>query len=156
MKIIFLDYDGVLHPDQVVNDRRLGVILRCDGHNLFEHTELLLSLLEPYPEIKIVLSTSWVRVLGFDQAKNRLPAELQERVVGATYSESMSEYFAGLSRYDQISDYVNEHEITDWIAIDDDGEGWPENENHRLVLTEDWGGIGEAAAQKQLQEWMKK
>ncbi len=156
MRVLFLDFDGVLHPDEVYNDRRLGVILRCDGHNLFEHAELLVQLLEPHPEIKIVLSTSWVRVLGFDQAKNRLPAELQERVVGTTYNESMSEYFAGLSRYEQIIDHVTENEIEDWIALDDDGADWPEDQSHLLVKTDEWSGLGDAASQEKLREWLEK
>ncbi len=155
MRILFLDFDGVLHPDQVSNDRRLGVILRCDGHNLFEHSELLVTMLRPHPEVKIVLSTSWVKVLGFNQAKDRLPRELQERIVGATYSESMAEYFSGLSRYEQIIDHVVENGLTDWIAVDDDGTGWPEDQSHRLVMTDEWIGIGDSAAQEKLREWMK-
>lgn len=48
--ILFLDYDGVLHTDEAYHTKK-GVVLRCDGHNLFEHAQLLTDLLEPYPHV---------------------------------------------------------------------------------------------------------
>ncbi|MDP1870810.1 MAG: HAD domain-containing protein [Gallionella sp.] len=70
--MLFLDFDGVLHPNEAFMTKT-GVVLRCDGHNLFEHAELLADLLEPYPTVKIMLSTSWVWTLNFKKAKARLP-----------------------------------------------------------------------------------
>ncbi|MFX5057514.1 HAD domain-containing protein, partial [Acinetobacter baumannii] len=78
---MFLDFDGVLHPDEVY---RVGerIVLRMDGFSLFEWSEVLDELMEPYPALQIVLATSWVRQLGFDVARAYLPDSLQRRVVG--------------------------------------------------------------------------
>jgi len=149
--ILFLDYDGVLHPDQAYMTKS-GVVLRCDGHNLFEHAELLADLLCPYPHVKIVLSTSWVPQLGFGAAKGWLPERLQAKVKGATFHSQFEEKILWQSypRHGQIDTYVVRHHLTDWIAIDDDDEGWPDDKRHHLIHTNEWGGIGDRAAQDDL------
>jgi len=66
--ILFLDFDGVLHPDEVylVHGRP---VLRDDG-SLFMWAPLLAEALTPFPDVQIVLSTSWVRELSFKRACN--------------------------------------------------------------------------------------
>ena len=46
--ILFLDFDGVLHPDPCFEEARL-----------FENAPRLSAALAPYPEVAVVLSTSW-------------------------------------------------------------------------------------------------
>ena len=70
--IIYLDFDGVLHHYDVYLDQRNRTILRGMGA-LFEYAPRLESILATYPNIKLVLSTSWVRVKGFQYATERLP-----------------------------------------------------------------------------------
>ena len=149
--ILFLDYDGVLHPDEAYHTKK-GVVLRCDGHNLFEHAQLLADLVDPYPHVQIVLSTSWVWALGYTEARARLPEQLQARVKGATWHSQMEDRFMWrhYTRHSQIDSYVKRHLLTNWIAIDNDDIGWPESERHRLVHTNDWGGIGDTAVQNEL------
>lgn len=55
---LFLDYDGVLHPDAVYQTRR-GLELRASGQ-LLMHASVLEEILDEFPQAKIVLSTSWV------------------------------------------------------------------------------------------------
>ena len=102
--ILFLDYDGVLHPNEAFMTKS-GVVLRCDGHNLFEHAELLADLLEPYPNVKIILSTSWVWTLSFKRAKEHLPGRLQSKVTGSTWHSQIDErpIWDSLTRYEQIN-----------------------------------------------------
>lgn len=149
--ILFLDYDGVLHPDKAYMTKR-GVVLQCDGHNLFEHAELLADLLEPYPQVKIVLSTSWVPQLSFNAAKDRLPERLQDKVIGATFHSKYEEkiFWQCYSRHSQIDTYDKRHRLTDWIAIDDDDDEWPDNKRHHLIHTDEWGGIGMKESQDEL------
>jgi hypothetical protein len=40
--------------------------------------------------------------------------------------------------------------LTNWIALDNDDRGWPEEKKHHLIHTDDWGGLGDAAAQNEL------
>lgn len=158
--ILFLDYDGVLHADDVYRTKQ-GIALRSAG-TLFEHAEILAVVLAPHPEAQIVLSTSWVRELGFSKAKKRLPPSLQNRVIGATYHSLYEQEdtlipWGMLTRYEQIARHVLRHNIADWLALDNDNEGWSEDQAHRLVHTDDNLGLGEVAAQQRLSlalEWL--
>lgn len=64
-RLLYLDFDGVLHPEDVWRRPGWGVfVARPPGHRVFKNAALLEEVLAPYPEIRIVLSTSWVRVLS--------------------------------------------------------------------------------------------
>jgi hypothetical protein len=149
--ILFLDFDGVLHPDQAYMTKG-GVALRCDGHNLFEHAELLADLLEPYPHVEIVLSTSWVPQLSFHTAKTRLPDRLQAKIIDATFDPEREEkiFWLRFPRYGQIESYVERHGLDDWLSIDDDDFEWPDDKRHHLIHTDEWGGIGMKESQDEL------
>ncbi|WP_122603930.1 HAD domain-containing protein [Pseudomonas viridiflava] len=137
--ILFLDFDGVLHPDDVYMTSK-GPHLLSSGQ-LFMWAPILEKELALFPEVKIVLSTSWVRQLDFSRAKKRLPIGLQTRVLGSTWHSSMSKVWADqvwwdqTSRHGQILRYVARANISDWIAIDDDSEGWASTDRDRLLLT---------------------
>ena len=81
--ILFLDFDGVLHPDAVYLERGRPV-LRADGE-LFMWSRYLVDVLASAPQIRIVLSTSWARELRFNRARDYLTAELRPMVIGATW-----------------------------------------------------------------------
>ncbi len=152
--ILFLDFDGVLHPNEVTHYQKRGIVLECDGHTLFEHADTLVEILSPYPQVKIVLSTSWVAALGFDRAKSYLPENLKNRVIGATYHSALSarEWWWSMTRYGQIARYVQRHHLLRWIAVDDNDEGWPEDQRNHLVCTNEWAGLGQPAVQLSLTE----
>ncbi len=152
MTILFLDYDGVLHPNEVYHYHKRGVVLECDEHALFEHAEALVDILEPHPQVSIVLSTSWVSVLGFDRTKDYLPGALQKRVRGATYHSAFNGWWDSATRYQQIAGYVACHGLSDWIAVDDNDVGCPDESRHHLVFTNEMAGQGERAAQERLAE----
>ena len=60
--LLYCDFDGVLHTAQVYRHQTPPVIrLDPPGHALFESCDVLERLLDPYPELRIVLSTIWVR-----------------------------------------------------------------------------------------------
>ena len=70
MDVLYLDFDGALHPDAVFKYPKPPTIrLQAPGHELFESAPLLDQLLAQYPDIRIVLSTSRVQELGFDDAR---------------------------------------------------------------------------------------
>jgi hypothetical protein len=162
--IVFLDFDGVLHPDAayLVKGRPE---LRAAG-TLFMWAPILEEALVPYPESKIVLSTSWVRVLrSFSRARAFLPVALQARVIGATWHSAMMRHhegshrievnwFSEMSRYAQIARYLSRagQRAEHWLAIDDDSEGWPVELRDRLVEPDGALGLGSMATQVELAE----
>jgi hypothetical protein len=142
--LLYLDFDGVLHPENVLMRPGKGPYIESpEGHALFEHCELLEKVLLPYPDVKIVLSTSWVRVYGsVARVARKLTPELRAKVVGATYHYSMdSESFRQAPRGMQIWSDVLRRKPIDWIAADDDYLHWPSWARDKLVRTHEILGI---------------
>lgn len=139
-RLLFLDFDGVLHPDAVYLTSR-GVELRAEGE-LFMWAPVLVEALAPHQDVQIVLSTSWARNLGFHRARSVLPAALQARVIGATWHSAMGKGWPDFipwdaqTRYEQIQSYLSRLSApANWLAIDDDDRGWPDVDRNRLIFT---------------------
>ncbi|WP_043008478.1 HAD domain-containing protein [Comamonas testosteroni] len=144
--ILYLDYDGVLHPEPVYRHPRGGMYFGVEhaGHRLFEYSEVLVETLAPYPHVAIVLSTSWVRVLSYSQAKAYLPEALRSRVIGATFHSAMNKFeFDAMTRGAQVLADATRRSATSWVALDDDEEGWIGAASEHLVLTNGNEGLSE-------------
>lgn len=144
--ILFLDFDGVLHPDAVYLTKR-GIELRAEGE-LFMWSSLLSDALTNHPDIRIVLSTSWARQISYDNARKALPPALRSRVIGATWHSAMGRCWPDRipwdlqTRYNQIATYLNRLPYPmPWLAVDDDDEGWPDDQREHLVLTDSMQGL---------------
>jgi len=143
--IIYLDYDGVLHHENVRVSNKTGpFLLAPERYTLFQHAELLAALLEPYPEVQFVLSTSWAVRYGVTAAAKRLPDSLRARVVGGTYhTRHMHKIeFQEMHRGQQVVADVQRRQPRDWLALDDDEEGWGTHAHHH-VLTHMYEGISD-------------
>lgn len=158
--ILFLDYDGVLHPDEVFWDHRQGIVLRTDllppeyaNATLFCYMHALEAILEDFPDVRIVLSTSWLHGIGYSRSRRRLSPALRKRVIGSTYHSKYTPAWGKLSRFEQILDHVGRHQLgLNWLAIDNDAAGWPEVQFDQLVLCHDHLGIGDPATQQDLRQ----
>jgi hypothetical protein len=153
MDVIYLDFDGVLHPGEVWYEYGMRQPrLRAPGHKLFENLAVFEAAIAPYPALKLVLSTSWVQALGFEKTREFLPEALQSRVIGATYDLDSPDAwrFARMRRYDTIAADVARRKPHRWLAVDDDAVGWPANELTALALTPADLGLACPAAQAQL------
>ncbi|WP_343226175.1 hypothetical protein [Ralstonia sp. GX3-BWBA] len=59
---MFVDYDGVLHRGDAYRTHK-GIVSSDPGHiQLFEYAAVLNGLLEPYPSVEVVLSSSSPRI----------------------------------------------------------------------------------------------
>ena len=150
MKLIYLDFDGVLHDSEVYYHSKRGIYIETPGRFLFEWMHILEDLLAPYPEVSLVLSTSWVKVRSFDFAKSQLSKSLQEKVIGATFHQRYFHRaeFSLLSRGEQIEQDVLYRKPSSWFAIDDDAVYWPEYLRGNLIHTNGTLGISEHRVQK--------
>jgi hypothetical protein len=151
--VLFLDFDGVLHPDRAYLNRGRPILVG-DG-TLFMWADILVDLLAPHPEIQIVISSSWARELRFSRAKKYLPQSIQQKVIGATWHSAMAKHpdaehrlrrtwWDDATRYEQIKRYVDRAKIKNWLAIDDHPTGWQPHDAEHLICTNSEIGITES------------
>lgn len=169
--VLFLDFDGVLHADSVYKLPKKPIELRAPGA-LMMHApvlEAVLDELDPDGKVGIVLSTSWVRFLGFSKSLKKMTPGLRSRVKGATWHSGMKksngqpysrarDLFDGVPRWQQIEWYVNRHAVQQWLAIDDLHSGvefWPDDLRGHLVLTDGFKGLGCQSVQAELKLKLK-
>lgn len=150
--VLYLDFDGPLHPWPVYRTPD-GIELRAEGA-LFMHASVLTAVLTPYPDVRIVLSTSWVVTQGLEAACAYLPPALKERVIGGTWEPELDEFdpmsWRRLTRYEQIHRHALRHQQTHWLALDDDNGGWPDSELVKLVHCHNMRGLGDLTTREQL------
>ncbi|ANB77576.1 hypothetical protein AYM40_29270 [Paraburkholderia phytofirmans OLGA172] len=142
--ILYLDFDGVLHPEGVYYWPGKGpYIANPPGHQLFEHADLLERVLLSYPDVRIVLSTSWVPFYRSVAKPARwLPHNLRSRIIGATFHSRMDKAsFDGAPRGMQVWSDVLRRRPDKWVALDDDDSGWPPWCRHNLILTHKICGV---------------
>lgn len=68
-KLLFLDIDGVLHPD---------------GYPSFSRLEYFQSVLADMPGVAIVISSSWRMDHSFEKLLEFFPPEMRGLIIGAT------------------------------------------------------------------------
>jgi hypothetical protein len=144
--VLYLDFDGVLHHESCLWSPEHGPYLRAPTrYTLFQHAELLAQVLEPYPDVSLVLSTTWVRRYGVAVSAKRLPPALQTRVIGGTFHSrpTFGDEFDYLLRGQQVFEDVKWRRPRDWLALDDDGQGWPAAHAHKHIQTHLYEGIGD-------------
>lgn len=140
--ILYLDYDGVLHHENVLWHPSRGAYAGPPGFGLFEHASLLEELLSPYPQMSIVLSTAWVRTYGCYGSAKRLPPGLRARVIGATFHSRMDRAtFIAKPRGQQVIEDVLRRCPYAWIALDDVDEGWSSEVRPNVVITDEKLGL---------------
>lgn len=154
-KICYLDFDGVLHSDEVYLSRDFGIHMQAKGRALFEWAPILEDLLAPHHDVSIVLSTTWVAEFGFDFARDVLPAGLQQRVVDATYKPENLRYFDAWPRGRQVTSDVQVRKPDRWFALDDDSSGWPDWASGHVIQTLGTTGIGVQEVQNQIRRILK-
>lgn len=150
--VCYLDFDGVLHRESILIRRGRRFFVAMPDCHLFEWEGILREILEPHPDVKIVLSTSWVRARSFTYAKQCLHPAIQARVIGSTFHRRWmdSEEFSTLPRGIQILGDVLRRNPLDWFAIDQDEFGWPVWCRDKLVLTQGALGLSEIAVQSSI------
>lgn len=125
--VLYLDFDGVLHHHNVLwSASKWPYLDASSSDRLFEHASLLVDLLEPHSSVRIVLSTTWAVKYGCRGAARRLPFELRNRVIGATFHSQMNRTeFESAYRGMQVWADVFRRRPSDWLAIDYDYLQWP-------------------------------
>ena len=100
-KVLFLDFDGVLHPTH-------------SGSPTFTQLPLLESVLIEQP-CQIVISSSWRFHMSLEKLRGHLSAKLQDRLIGVTGDPHIGPH----ARFQEIKAYVDQYAVFDWRALDD-------------------------------------
>jgi len=155
-QVCYLDFDGVLHHEAVYCSPKSGLFIRSPGRQFFEWMPILEQLIAPYPDVQIVLSTSWVQARSFAFARKHLSPMLQARVIGATFHNRFMRRgdFLANSRGIQIWNDVYRREPAAWFAIDDDDFGWPKWCRDKLVKTDGEIGLSDPIAQNAVRQML--
>jgi len=145
--VVYLDLDGVVQHENVRWSKRRGIYMAAPGHALFEWVPQLEQALALFPQVALVLSSSWCVWPGFGKTLKRLPPGLRDRFIGGTYHQRehgadprLKDAFKGMSRGKQVCADVLRRRPVQWLALDDDTENWPEWASHNLVACD--GGLG--------------
>lgn len=112
--LLFLDFDGVLHPyapwphDEVV---RAGY---------FQRLPRLEAVLRDFPGVRVVVSSDWRRHHAIEELREFFSEDIRDRVIGTTGREPVGIHAMG-QRHLQAEEFLRDHNLvgTPWIAIDD-------------------------------------
>jgi hypothetical protein len=109
--IIFLDFDGCLHPSPP------------DNRGYFCHLERFESVLRDFPSVSVVISSSWREVRPADELIEFFSEDIQERIVGFT---PVLSHTPDYPRFSEIRTWIAEEDYCGpWIALDDAADEFP-------------------------------
>lgn len=129
------------------------------GRTLFEWLPQLMEALESFPNVSLVLSSSWCIRPGYGKALKHFPERLRSRFVGGTFHRRIHgaepfllESFNKTPRWQQIVADVERRKPAHWLALDDDTKDWPERLRANLVACEGETGLSNLLVQSELRE----
>jgi hypothetical protein len=136
--LLFLDIDGCLR-------RNSAPKYELEAH-LVENLERYVAEMEcpkgveKQEAVEIVITSTWKTAFSLDEIRSRFPPSLRLKIVGVTPSFPARDG----SRYAEILAYLKGSglELANWIAIDDDPLGFPEDLESLFLCDSDEGFQG--------------
>ncbi|MFZ2856514.1 HAD domain-containing protein [Acidovorax sp.] len=113
MPILFLDFDGVLHPEH------------CHESKHFCCLPVLESALRQVPEFELVITSTWRLQSPLEHLRQRFSSDVAARIAGATprYCElkDVPQTLVGYEREAECQAWLLTHEASyqPWLAVDD-------------------------------------
>lgn len=104
--ILFLDVDGVLHPLLGHERQPLSCLPR------------LANVLQDFPEVLIVVSSTWRLTRSLEDMRAIFPVDLRDRVIGATAVPGY-EPRPGARQYEALTWLDGYDQAAQWVALDD-------------------------------------
>ncbi|KXU96436.1 hypothetical protein CR51_22815 [Caballeronia megalochromosomata] len=86
--MLYLNFEGVLHPATVRFIAGLSPELNFRGHHLFENVGALASVIATIPDLEITLNTWWTYHTGIRETIALLPSDVAQRVSASTIPHS--------------------------------------------------------------------
>ncbi|WP_176079549.1 HAD domain-containing protein [Paraburkholderia tropica] len=151
---IYLNFDGVLHPDQVFYEKGCIPSLLTPGHSALEYAKFLASALDDYDDIAIVLNTWWTFYLGLDACKNLLPATLASRIIGTTIRH-IDNYETMPCRHEAAECHIARSSSQASMILDHNHARYRRDLHPNLLLLDPSEGLGSRAARRSLERRLR-
>lgn len=113
MRTLFLDFDGVLHPEF------------CHESRHFSCLPFLEQVLRQVPDVDVVISSTWRLQWPVEQLRSRFSPDVAHRVIGATPQftdlEDVPDSLLGYEREAECQAWLRAHDraVFPWLAVDD-------------------------------------
>lgn len=139
MRVLFLDFDGVLHTPNCASTLQLV------------HLPHLLRLLREYPDVQVVVASSWRETRSLDQLRQLFPEDLRLRVVGAT---PFLTYEGGSGhRQRECVAWLEQHAPgSSWLALDDEAALY---EPDKVLVCDPGAGLSANDVRDRLEDWLR-
>ena len=133
MILVFLDFDGVMHP------------VGCETSRYFCRRDSFEAVMRDHPEVRIVIASTWRQAYPMAEIKRFFSPDIAERIVGKTptHEDEDDEHI----RYREIRALLQNPKVAGakWIAIDDSGFEFPDG-CPNLLLCDSARGFDDQAA----------
>jgi hypothetical protein len=145
MRVIFLAFDGVLHPASAVFRVAPVAPLKrtVQGAWLFRWAWVLDELLEPHADVGIVVHSNW-RFLARDDELQSFLGPLSRRFIGST---------PRAQRWDSISSVVQLNGLRDFRILDALPKSFPPGVTE-LIACDPEVGLQAYEVRRQIQRWL--
>lgn len=141
MRVLFLEFDGVLHPKSAL--ARFAPVAplkpKIQEAWLFRWAWILEELLEPHPDVGILVHSSW-RMLATDDELQSFLGPLASRFAGSTPHGK---------RWESIAQVVEGNRLRDFIILDSLPASFPA-ELPQLIACDPEAGLQAYAVRRQL------
>lgn len=148
MRVIFLDFDGVLHSVPGMPTGRVAhgkPVLRAERVPLFAWVPVLVELLQPHPDVRVIVHSSW-RVFHSPDELREMLGGLGERFMGcAPPGERWACIRAALDA---------DPRITDFLVLDDAADELLDAPPQRVLLCDPHRGLSDPLIQERICLWL--
>ncbi len=135
MRLIFLDFDGVLHEAR-------GDL---EEHQFFEWVPILAELIAPHPDVHVVVHSSWRHMHTAEELSSFMRG-LEKRYLGAVPPGP---------RERAIRKYLRQlPHVRDYIVIDDIPGEFSRIRGRRLLICDPKTGLSAPDARRRLSSWL--
>lgn len=149
--VIFLDFDGVLHPPSAIRGARpplLPAEILAGWPETFQHLHILRLMLKDQDSISVVVSSSW-RMFLTDSQLGELLFPIADWYCGSTGNSHLPRDVA-------IKAWLTANKVEKFVVLDDQLGFFPNatTEWPTLILCNPTLGLSEKRVQSQLKKWM--
>jgi DNA recombination-dependent growth factor C len=124
--ILFLDFDGVLHPK---------------GGQRLVHLPIFEKMVRG-TDLKIVISSTWREVYSLSKLKSMFSEDIRPKIISAT--PQLPVHTTEYERSEEIHDWLRLRGNPQWLALDDDIDIFHPRDRSNVILCNGKAGLTES------------